>query len=273
MYTQSYLAHHGIKGQKWGVKNGPPYPLDESQQSPSEQKKGLTDKQKKVMATGVIATTAILATVGTVYYIKKSDVVNPLAYANMTTAAIDLTKVSNAETVLSKDTKLQRISSKSVEEYEKDGKSIYAAYLHRDKAIYKEQIPRYIKQWKREGIVGEKTAYVHKMKLKRDIRIASEKAVMEAYMKVNDVNEVKQAYFINAMTGLVDRNNEMSKKLIAELKSKGYDGLIDYNDAGVGTSKGLTKAPLFIFNPGEVIESSKSHKLGAVEKFINVLTA
>lgn len=25
------LAHHGIKGQKWGVKNGPPYPLDKHQ--------------------------------------------------------------------------------------------------------------------------------------------------------------------------------------------------------------------------------------------------
>ena len=24
-----YLAHHGIKGQRWGVKNGPPYPLSE----------------------------------------------------------------------------------------------------------------------------------------------------------------------------------------------------------------------------------------------------
>lgn len=24
------LAHHGIKGQKWGVKNGPPYPLKRS---------------------------------------------------------------------------------------------------------------------------------------------------------------------------------------------------------------------------------------------------
>ncbi len=22
-----YLAHHGIKGQRWGVRNGPPYPL------------------------------------------------------------------------------------------------------------------------------------------------------------------------------------------------------------------------------------------------------
>ena len=26
MYT--YLSHHGIKGQKWGVQNGPPYPLE-----------------------------------------------------------------------------------------------------------------------------------------------------------------------------------------------------------------------------------------------------
>lgn len=25
-----FLAHHGIKGQKWGVRNGPPYPLDSS---------------------------------------------------------------------------------------------------------------------------------------------------------------------------------------------------------------------------------------------------
>lgn len=27
------LQHHGIKGQKWGVKNGPPYPLDKSGES------------------------------------------------------------------------------------------------------------------------------------------------------------------------------------------------------------------------------------------------
>lgn len=32
MYSENdyrnYLTHHGIKGQKWGVRNGPPYPLD-----------------------------------------------------------------------------------------------------------------------------------------------------------------------------------------------------------------------------------------------------
>ena len=27
-YYRNYIQHHGIPGQKWGVKNGPPYPLD-----------------------------------------------------------------------------------------------------------------------------------------------------------------------------------------------------------------------------------------------------
>ena len=29
-FINDYLAHHGIKGQRWGVKNGPPYPLEQS---------------------------------------------------------------------------------------------------------------------------------------------------------------------------------------------------------------------------------------------------
>ena len=30
MYEDEILEHHGIPGQKWGTKNGPPYPLDEN---------------------------------------------------------------------------------------------------------------------------------------------------------------------------------------------------------------------------------------------------
>ena len=35
-----FLAHHGILGQKWGRKNGPPYPLGASDHSASEKKAG-----------------------------------------------------------------------------------------------------------------------------------------------------------------------------------------------------------------------------------------
>ena len=38
--TTNYLAHHGIKGQKWGVMNGPPYPLGSGDHSASEKKAG-----------------------------------------------------------------------------------------------------------------------------------------------------------------------------------------------------------------------------------------
>lgn len=36
--SDSYLAHHGIKGMRWGKRNGPPYPLDASDKSAAERK-------------------------------------------------------------------------------------------------------------------------------------------------------------------------------------------------------------------------------------------
>lgn len=43
---RTYLEHHGILGMKWGVKNGPPYPLGASDHSASEKKAGWRDSLK-----------------------------------------------------------------------------------------------------------------------------------------------------------------------------------------------------------------------------------
>lgn len=76
MYTWndgSTLQHHGILGQKWGKRNGPPYPLDAKRHSASEKKAGwrkslnkieLTDKQKKAIKIGAIVVGAALITYG-----------------------------------------------------------------------------------------------------------------------------------------------------------------------------------------------------------------
>lgn len=39
-FESNYLAHHGILGQKWGHKSGPPYPLDADDHSAAERKAG-----------------------------------------------------------------------------------------------------------------------------------------------------------------------------------------------------------------------------------------
>lgn len=39
-YASNYLMHHGILGMKWGVQNGPPYPLGADKHSASEKKAG-----------------------------------------------------------------------------------------------------------------------------------------------------------------------------------------------------------------------------------------
>lgn len=101
---ERYLAHHGILGQRWGRRNGPPYPLDASDHSAAEKKAGykksinssksekssdsvsrefhLTDKQKKYLKIGAaVAGTALVAYGG--YRLASSPTVRNLAYKGL----------------------------------------------------------------------------------------------------------------------------------------------------------------------------------------------
>ena len=81
------LVHHGIKGQKWGIRNGPPYPIDISDHSASEKNAGwrsslkasgkttggagdkqrsidISDRQKKILKIGAAAVATSLVAYG-----------------------------------------------------------------------------------------------------------------------------------------------------------------------------------------------------------------
>ena len=281
-FESDYLAHHGILGQKWGVKNGPPYPLGVSNHSQSEKKAGwkkslkdsyigamdkkaanrqskadsyaqkygkrsqvldtkariakeeadkvrsvkqkkvadkqvenknhLTDEQKRMIRNGAIAAGAALAVVGGMYLYKKGKL-NPTHIAFFRYGKnMDLSNLSNEAFVISKTHKLQRVTNNSIEDYIGEGKSIYASFTKKDNHLYKEIMPKYINEWDAQGIIkGGNSAYVHSMKLKRDIKIAPDKVWVDAYMKVNDVDHVDLGEARKFMVNLVDRNNEINR--------------------------------------------------------------
>ena len=63
LQSDEYLEHHGIKGQKWGVRNGPPYPLADNAHSTSEKKATLVSDQKAGGAEVLVAELAFYSAV------------------------------------------------------------------------------------------------------------------------------------------------------------------------------------------------------------------
>lgn len=95
-----YLYHHGILGQRWGKRNGPPYPLDSKEHSASERKAGwrrsldkgsdetynkdrnksekkhLSEGQKRAIKIGIAAAASALAAYGTYKLVKSGKLDN-----------------------------------------------------------------------------------------------------------------------------------------------------------------------------------------------------
>ena len=58
--SQDHLMHYGRLGMKWGVMNGPPYPLGASDHSASEKKAAVTFRDAAEQGRGFICRTVVL---------------------------------------------------------------------------------------------------------------------------------------------------------------------------------------------------------------------
>lgn len=274
-FSDSYLEHYGVLGMKWGVrryqnKDGTLTSKGKKRygNKTNKDKKVLTDKQKRALVIGASAIGATLAIYGVYRYSSNlSELSRPHVSTFKFGTNLDINSLSTTPIVISKTTKLQRMSTKSVEDFAEEGKRIFASFEKSDNHIYKAKMPDFFKRWKNEGIIEESTPYVHSLRLKRDIKLASDKDVADAYMKVNNLTSIDQGRYQQFMRLLGDSDNKVVKAFTSELVSKGFDGMIDYNDAGIIANK-----PALVFNPKEVIASDKSRKLRSVEKIINILT-
>ena len=272
-YYQNYLFHHGIRGQKWGKRNGPPYPLDpetdyskeERTYDKKEKNFALTDKQKRYIRNGAIAAGAILAVAGGMYLYKNGALPTKGITNYKIGTLINLEDLSDKTKTISKNRTLQKITYRPIEDSIEHGK-MYVSHLNKDNATYAKQMPGYIKRWKNDLLIDEDAKIgISKIKLKRDIKLASERDVAEAYMKANKVSRIDHASYTNFLGGLVN-DNDVNTEFMSILKKKGFDGMIDYNDA-----QNWTKEPLILFTPKDFVDKTSSHKLRAIDKFISVM--
>ena len=279
------IYHHGIKGQKWGVrrfqnKDGSltakgkqrySKTADKREETPEERKKRIS----RNVAIGAAATATAIAVIGSMYIKHKYDSnikeLNKKAMSSIkeiNTKPIDLKSLSDKDTIISKGTKFQRISSRKIEDYSEAGKQIYTSYLKNDNAIYMHDMPKNIEKWRRGGIIKDEGSkvYKHLLETNKDVKVASPRKMVEAYMAVTGDTECKQYRYQNFITGLVDRDKPENKKFISKLVETGYNAIIDENDAG-----SYTKSPLILLDPSKDVSGIKTTEIKKIHKILNVL--
>ena len=162
------LRHHGILGQKWGVRNGPPYPLSGGDYTPS-QRKAISNKRKSI------------------YNKKHFDEVLKVDKTTLSTLSYDKDRTKNADMFYA---------------------THHALDKHQYNALFNRPIPQtvYDKDGKAIG-TGSFMKYRIDNSLKTDLKVASEdsgaKVFMDLYKKDRDFynfvtdRERMQGYFVN----------------------------------------------------------------------------
>lgn len=243
MMSDDSLSHHGIKGQQWGVMHGPPYPLDKDQSI--RIKKGATldhvstDKKIKLGDRGVYAYDASDAWDKTVYQGAYSEFLRysrgGKIYNHTFTVNEDLVLPSQKEKV---DTFLQ------IYKKDKDLQKNITDYI---KSIEPDEDGQYQIE---DSIASNRESIMRAWDdLDKDeqTRLNREYRIFMNYFNVSSNDSWKKA----------------SDKFINALKDKGYNAVIDDNNAVLYNG---AHSPVYVFE-GNLL-SEKKHAKEVKKKII-----
>lgn len=237
------LRHHGILGQKWGVRNGPPYPLSGGDYTPS-QRKAISNKRKSG---------------NSIYNKKHFDEVLKVDKTTLSTLSYDKDRTKNADMFYA---------------------THHALDKHQYNALFNRPIPQtvYDKDGKAIG-TGSFMKYRIDNSLKTDLKVASEdsgaKVFMDLYKKDRDfynfVTDREPDYkptsdalqtvyrmfnYVIPYDGQGDSRKgrdmyNQRTKFFHACKEAGYGAVLDTNDAIYGGFK--AKSPIIVFDMEQVV--------------------
>lgn len=269
MEQHLYLAHHGIKGQKWGVRRfrnkdgtltnaGKERYGDDSPKQERSLKEKATEFYKKhetEIKVGAAVTGATLAVLGGIYLYKSMQ--PNFGFSEVTSRPLGdcLDMFDNGQQVsLPKGKVLQRISSEAIEDYTSRGQ-VYVSHTFRDNLRYMDRMPE---------VLRTPSPYVHRLVTTSAVKAPTRRDAARMYLSLHP--NASQADFVNFMSYGIREKTDESASFINLVRSLGYNALIDENDAG----SHWTNSPLILLNAESVVDTKSVHRLSAFEKVISV---